>query len=661
MISQKTVQEIIETAKIEEVVGDFVSLKRAGVNLKGLCPFHNEKTPSFVVSPSKNLCKCFGCGKGGDPIQFIREHENMSYPEALRFLANKYGIKVEETETSEEQRQERQLADSLYIVNEFALKHFQEQLLETDYGKSIGLGYFKERGFRQEIIKKFGLGFTPNTRQDFKTKALNAGYKEEHLSKLGLVSKAGNDFFRNRVMFTIHSLTGKVVGFAGRILVKGTKAPKYLNSPESEIYNKSKTLYGAYFAKTAIRKNDECIMVEGYTDVLSLHQAGIEHVVASSGTSLTEGQIRLIKRYTPNMKFIYDGDAAGIKAALRGLDLVLEQDMNVKVVLLPEGEDPDSYLKKVGTTVFKEYIDKEAKDFILFKTQLLLEEAAGDPIKKANLIKDIVESIAKIPDPIKRSVFVKECSTVMDVEEQILVNEVNKIFNRNIQKKRLQKSAKINQSLQALAEDVQGIEVPFPTEEEFSTKTIVSKPSRSGNEFQEKDIIRLLLEFGEELMDKEEALTVAHYILANVEEVVEDFENPVYKKIALECYELLGQEKAVARQHFIQHQDEEIKQTTLNLLSSPYEYSPNWEKIHDQPLQTQKKPEDNFINDTLSSVNRFKLKSIIKLCAQNQERIKEAFSEGDEIKGFQLMKVQQVLNEKRKIMAEQLGGTVVLK
>ena len=384
MIKPGSVDEILNTVKIEDIVGDYVSLKRRGVNLIGNCPFHNEKTPSFTVSPTKNIFKCFGCGKGGNSAQFLMEHESFTFPEALRHIAKRYNIEIEETVASRESIEERQMLDSLFIVNQYARDFFQKQLFETDEGKSVGLSYFKDRGFLEDTIKKFGLGFAPNHNKLLTNTAVSVGHKESLLKKLGLTTSYGKDFFRNRVMFTIHNLSGKVIGFGGRILQKDVKAPKYINSPETEVYNKSKVLYGAYFAKKSIRQNDECIMVEGYTDVLSLHQSGIENVVASSGTSLTVEQIRLVKRYTPNMKILYDGDTAGVKAALRGLDLVLEQDMNVKVVLLPEGEDPDSYLQKVGVTAFKEYIEQEANDFLLFKTKLLLKEAAGDPINAFN-------------------------------------------------------------------------------------------------------------------------------------------------------------------------------------------------------------------------------------------------------------------------------------
>ncbi|HMQ91424.1 MAG TPA: DNA primase, partial [Flavilitoribacter sp.] len=389
MIANKTVQEVMEATKVEEVVQDFVTLKRRGVNLLGLCPFHNEKTPSFTVSPAKNIYKCFGCGKSGDGVRFLMDHEHYTFPEAIRHLARKYNIEIEEKALSPETLAEMQYTDSLYIVNQFAVEYYQHQLHETDLGKSVGLSYFKKRGFREDTMRKFGLGFAPEQGSALTDAAVKAGHTVDFLQKVGLTTQNQRDFFRNRVMFAIHNLSGKVIGFGGRILQKDVKAPKYINTPETEIYNKSKVLYGAFFAKQAIRQQDECILVEGYTDVISLHQAGIQNVVASSGTSLTTDQIRLIKRYTPNVKIIYDGDFAGIKAALRGVDLLLEQDLNVRIVLLPEGEDPDSYLQSVGAAVFSDYIADKSKDFVLFKADLLMKETAGDPIRRSEVIKDI--------------------------------------------------------------------------------------------------------------------------------------------------------------------------------------------------------------------------------------------------------------------------------
>ena len=676
MISQKSVQEILERARIEDIVEDFVDLKRRGVNMIGLCPFHNEKTPSFTVSPSKNICKCFGCGKGGDPVQFLKEKEDLSFPEALRYIAKKYGIQIEEKELSQEAIKEKQLFDSLYLVNEYGKEFYQKELFETTRGKSVGLSYFKSRGFREATIKKFGLGYAPNAKDMLTTSAVAAGYNIELLRKVRLTNKYDGDFFRDRVMFTIHNQSGKVIAFAGRTLQKNSKTAKYINSPESEVYIKNKILYGAYFAKRAIREANECILVEGYTDVISLHQAGIENVVASSGTSLTVGQIGLIKRYTPNIKILYDGDAAGIKAALRGLDLVLEQDMNVKVCLLPDGEDPDSYMQKVGLTAFKEYMDKEGKDFILFKTNLLLAEVANDPVKKTDLIKDIVQSISKIPDAIKRSMYVKQCAQLMEVGEDLLVAESHKEIQK-VKKKKEQKAYFDRKRQQAA-----GNSAPFPS----NAPTWGNEPppmmneapfpdmdygevapnsagevqggtpkSIEGDEFQEKDIIRILLSGGEQIFDEEADITVAEYILNNIEDVIDSFDDLVYEAIAKEY----NKNRKLTGNHFLTHKDKEIKQVAINLLASPYDYSPGWEERFEKPMN-QKKPEENFTKDSIYSLRRFKLKKVIKMCNENQEKIGKLQKEDNLPKMMKLMKKQQKLMAIRNELAAQMN-TVVIK
>jgi DNA primase len=674
MIPEKTVTEILETAKIEDVVGDFVTLKRRGVNMIGLCPFHNEKTPSFTVSPAKNIFKCFGCGQAGNTAKFIMEHESSTFPDALRYLANKYGIKIEEKKLTPEMRAAMQAEDSLFIVNDYALKYFQDTLFETDMGKSVGLNYFKERGYREETIRKWGLGFTDERKSDFTTKATADGHAIDKLKKLGLTSQYGNDFFRNRVMFTIRNLSGKVAAFAGRIMVKDVKAPKYINSPETEVYNKSKTLYGAYFAKKQIRKNDECILVEGYTDVISLHQAGIENGVASSGTSLTVEQIGVVKRFSKNMKILYDGDAAGVKAALRGLDMVLEQDMNVKVVLLPEGEDPDSYVNKVGTAKFQEYIDQEAKDFILFKTSLLLKEAAGDPIKKTELIKGIVGSIAKIPDPIKRSLYVKECAKVMEVDEQVLIVEANRTVGQLMKKRQLDRERKARQQARERQKgrgDNSGFgnDFPPPPPEFYPTEggdhpmphwDDLTPPAKkrkveSGDTFQEKDIVRILIEFGGKIYDEETKTTVAEYILTNIEDVLDEFDNAEYKSLAQTCMELVVAKKEFTTQYFIGHRDTDLSSLAVDLLHSPYEYSEGWEK-HEIFLRSQKMPEDNFYKDADKSLKQFKRKKIEKTIAKNQARMKE---EKDPKKLMRYMKVHSKLLAMRNELAAELGARVL--
>jgi DNA primase len=420
LIPKDTVDKIIETSRIEEVVGDFVSLKRRGTSMIGLCPFHNEKTPSFYVSVGKGIFKCFGCGKGGDSVRFIMEHEKAAYPEALRYLANKYSIEIEEVENTPEERAVNDRRESLHIVSAWAAKFFQEQMHLTEEGKSIGLSYFKERGFRDDIIKKFELGYSPDIWDALTQNALTEGYNIQFLEQTGLTILKENDKFydrfRGRVMFPIHSFTGRVIGFGGRTLKTDKAVPKYVNSPESDIYHKSNVLYGLFFAKKAMRDEDNCYLVEGYSDVLSVHQAGIENVVASSGTSLTIEQIRMIGRFTKNITILYDGDDAGIKASLRGLDMILEEGLNVKIVLFPDGDDPDSYVQKFGSAEFKSHIEGNKKDFILFKTSILLKDAGNDPIKRAGIIREVVESIAKIPDGIKSSVFVRECSSLLKIE-----------------------------------------------------------------------------------------------------------------------------------------------------------------------------------------------------------------------------------------------------
>jgi DNA primase len=664
MITQRTIQEIMDAARVEEVVGDFVTLKRRGSNLTGLCPFHNEKTPSFSVNPARNIFKCFGCGKGGDPITFVMEHESIGYPEALRYIAKKYNIAIEETEVSKEYLEEKLLNDSLFLVNERALKFYQDQLFETDKGKSIGLQYFKERGFREDTIRKWGLGFSPENRDSLTKTLVTEGYSIDLLRKLGLTSKQyEQDFFRNRVMFTIHGMVGKPIAFAGRIMQKDANAPKYINSPETDIYVKNKVLYGLFHAKKYIQKEDETILVEGYTDVISLHQAGIENVVASSGTSLTTEQIRLVKRFTPNIKIIYDGDTAGVKAALRGLDMVLEEDMNVKIVLLPDKEDPDSYVQRVGATAFQEYIKKEAKDFILFKTQLLVEEAAGDPIKKAKLIKDIVASIAKIPDPVKRQLYLRECAALMRVEESILIGETGKLVRKSMEDKKKggaapSASAYSSDQWAGLSEDMsQPNDNQLIVEEAYSEKR--NQPMGS-DEAQERDIIRILIASGGEIYDKEHNVTVAAYIISNIEEVIESFDNRLYHKIVQETVSMIQKNTPLSTQHFLSHSVKEIRELSASLLSNPYDYSDNWQNKLNRPLETQKSPELNFSMDSMQAIKRFKLRKIIKLCEQNQEIVRKSSDTGDVSTMMKHLKIQQRLLEMRNNLAKEMN-TIVFK
>lgn len=646
MISQKTIQTVFETVKVEDVVGDYVKLTRRGVNYIGLCPFHNEKTPSFTVSPVKNIYKCFGCGEGGNAVNFLMELEQLSYPEAIRSLAKKYNIELEEDELDEEQVAQIKLADNLYLVNQFAQEHFQQQLFETDYGKSVGLGYLKKRGFREEIIKKFGLGFANGGANDLMQEGLNKGYQEEVLEQAGLI-KNKRDFFRNRVQFPIHNISGKVIGFGGRILTSNKKAPKYLNTPESDIYNKRKSLYGIYFARKTMVQLDKCYMVEGYTDVLSLHQAGIENIVASSGTSLTTDQVRLVKRYTPNITILYDGDKAGIKAALRGLDIVIEQDMNVRVVLLPEGEDPDSYLQKVGATAFKNYIEEEAKDFILFKSDLLLQDAAQDPIKKAAVIRDIVDSIAKVPDAVKRSLYVQKCAQLMDMSEQLLHTEVNKRLN-----------AQATKAYQQQEKQQQAQQAPFPQEEPIPAIGKVA-PKKRNEHYQERDIVRILINFGDRALDEE--TSVAEFILLDMLDLLEEFDQEICSKIVREYLAQMQQNNLPNSSYFITHPDAAIAKMAVNAVATlqEHDFSEGWERLN-VFLNTQEIPEKNHIADAKSGVLRFKLKKIERLIRKNQQELKLA-QEAKNMEDMMIcLKINQKLQTMKMGLAQQLN-TVVLR
>ena len=654
MIKPNTVREIIETARAEDIVGDFVNLRKRGTNLIGLCPFHNEKTPSFNVNPARNIYKCFGCGRGGDPVNFLMEHQQLSFPEALRWIANKYGIEIEEVELSEEERAEQQLADSLFIANQFAVDYYQEQLFDTDRGRSIGLSYFKKRGFREETLRKFGLGYAPMGRDIFSKAAQAAGHKKETLEKAGLI-KNDRDFFRDRVMFSIRNLSGKVVGFGGRILQKDVKAPKYINTPETEVYNKSRILFGAYHAKQAIRKEDECIITEGYTDVISLHQSGIENVVASSGTSLTVDQIRLIKRYTQNVKVLFDGDNAGIRAALRGIDLLLEQDLNVKIVLLPNGEDPDSYLQAVGLTAFKGYLQEQAEDFIFFKANLLLKDAGNDPVKRTALIKDIVGSISLIPDPIKRSLYVKECARLFGVDEKLLVGEINKVIAQRLRKHQQKKAATPDAP-------------PFPSApppgfEEMDAGGPPPIPPEApkapqGDEYQEKDLVRLLLLFGDKNFDQDNGQSVAQFIMSNIDDVIDNFDSPLYQRVAKEIQVLVERGEIPSLAHFMQHETEDLRQLAINMATSPYEFSENWEKKWDVVLN-QMQPDENFIKDSAHGLKRFRLRKLSRLCEENVQKVRELTEQNAYDELVLYLKLQQRLQGLRNGLANELG-TVVL-
>lgn len=600
MINKETIEKILEAARIEEVVADFVHLKKRGVNYIGLCPFHNEKTPSFTVSHTKGIFKCFGCGKSGNSVGFVMEHEHFTFREALKYLATKYHITLEETERTAEEIVSETHKESLYIINQYAQNYFSNFLYENEEGKTIGLSYFKERGLRETTIETFKLGYCPAKGDQFTNDAIAAGYQKELLQQLGLTSQYNLDFFRGRVLFPIHSMSGKVIGFGGRTLSADKKIPKYINSPETEIYLKSKIVYGIHQARKSLAQFDECFLVEGYMDVLSLHQAGIENVVASSGTSLTQDQVRLIKRYTSNLTIIYDGDQAGIKAALRGLEIALEEGLNVKILLLPPEDDPDTFIQKTGLQGFHDYVKKNKKDFIHLKTGLFLEEAQNDPVKIAGIIKDIVQSIALIPDAITRSLYARQTSAMLHVEEQILINEINKILRKKA-------SDKLSYS------DKTSIEEPanFQPEQKEMRRSFTFY----FDEEQEKDIIRLLLENSNFELDGEKAIA---RILRNLEDV--EIDNPLYNKIVHEYQSYYDHEEFISQAYFINHEDEAVKMLCLNILQTPYEISDNWAKMHDVHIT------DKFFlagKDIVKTISLLKIKKMIRMKMEVEERIQE--------------------------------------
>ncbi|MFA6275167.1 MAG: DNA primase [Pedobacter sp.] len=572
MINRETIDKIMDTARIEEVVGDFVHLKKRGTSLIGNCPFHGEKTPSFHVSVTKGIYKCFGCGKGGDSVRFIMEHEKYSYPEALKFLAQKYNIEVEETVETVQDLEAQNAKESLYIVSQFAATFFEDQLWNNSEGKAIGLSYFKERGFREDIIKKFNLGYSPDVWDALTQDAVKNKHAEEYLEKTGLSIRNDKgklyDRFRGRVMFPIHNFTGRVIGFGGRTLKTDKNVPKYVNSPESEIYHKSSVLYGLFHAKKAIRDLDNCYLVEGYADVLSVHQAYIENVVASSGTSLTIEQIRLIGRFTQNVTILYDGDAAGIKASLRGLDMILEEGLNVKVVSFPAGDDPDSYMHKVGAGEFKTYIEDNRQDFILYKANILLAEAGTDPIKRAGIIRDIVESIAKIPDNIKASVFIRECSSLLQIEERVLLSELNTM-----------RASKFKKASAPQARASQYQDMP-PADLLADDEPKVATAIASNDELQEQEIVRLLLAFGHELVswDKIDNMYIGSFIMQNLTDVT--FENALCKRIIDHYRTEIENGQLPTANQFIKSEDREIADLAITLSTSPYTLSENWYNKH---------------------------------------------------------------------------------
>jgi DNA primase len=690
MISQNTIQEILGRIDIIDIVGDFVKLKKRGANYLGLCPFHNEKTPSFTVSPSKEIYKCFGCGRSGNSISFVMEHEKYSYVEALKWLANRYGIEIEETFTTDEQRQQIQTADSLYIINSFAQQFFSNQLFDTEEGQDIGLSYLKERGFREEIIKKFQLGYSPGQRDAFAKEAIAKQYNPELLLKTGLVVNRNEqlqDNYRGRVIFPVHNHSGKVLGFGARILKSNDKAPKYINTPENEIYVKSKILYGSYFARQAIDKADECLLVEGYTDVISLHQSGIENVVASGGTSLTVDQLRLIKKYTNHLTIIYDGDAAGIKAALRGLDMALEEGLNVKLVLIPDKEDPDSYVNKVGPTVFREFIQKNKRDFILFQLDVALKDAGSDSNKKAEVVNQIAETISRInkaEDFTKQQDYIKQCSEILRIDESGLHALVNKFIRNRIvtQEKALPfEEAKLQEENARKAQE---------TDYDDATFNLLFK-----DELQERELARILLEFGTKYWNEEQL--IADHIFSEIDETLLD--NPdIIRLINAFREQIRIAPRQVNKNFFVYNTDTKLSSLAVSLLNVPYEESDHWRKEYSQATGYQKQlfeqsyeqfiktvargndqqlmnylkmDEDKTHIEIESVLSYIKLRKIHRLMIENQKDLEKEHSKEEKdildhthahLKAMEedLIKAHQHIKELQKSITEKLG-TVILR
>lgn len=717
MIDQATIDRILDAAQIVDVVSEFVTLRRRGVNYIGLCPFHNEKTPSFSVSPSKGLCKCFSCGKGGNVVHFIMEHEQLSYYEALKWLARKYNIEVKERELTEEEKQASNLRESLFVVNQFASEYFQNVLYNVEEGQRIGMTYLRSRGFRDDIIKKFQLGYSTDNRDALARTAIEKGYKPEFLEKTGLCYRKDDgtlrDRFWGRVIFPVHTLSGKVVAFGGRVLNAATKnvQMKYVNSPESEIYHKSRELYGIYFAKQAMVRQDRCFLVEGYTDVISMHQSGIENVVASSGTALTSDQIRLIHRFTNNITVLYDGDGAGIKASIRGIDMLLEEGMNVKVCLLPDGDDPDSFARKHNATEYQAYINDHEVDFIRFKTDLLIEEAGKDPIKKANLITSIVKSISVIPDSITRNVYIRECSEMLRMEERVLVNAVGKLKeqadeNRKKEEQRKEYRARLQAEQQATQQmavstppadaevsgalaSLSGADAPIesivpgdelpPMPEEGGVDSsyppapvednYISFIPAEGNEEelfykQEVDLMRMLIRYGEKVMcmtEDEEGneipVTVAEYIAEGLHNDSLGFHIALHRRVLNECVAHIHDSGFCAERYFVSHLDPEVSKLAAEMASDRYvlsKYHSRGQKIvTDEERLYELIP--RLLVDFKLNIVTAELNHILKALTTNSEVSRDSKS------AYEIMQRYKQLHEVRIVLARHAGDRVVLR
>ncbi|ASZ11751.1 DNA primase [Chitinophaga sp. MD30] len=656
MISQQTIQQILNRIDIVEIVGSFVKLKKRGTNYLGLCPFHNEKSPSFTVSPSKEIYKCFGCGASGNTISFIMEHEKYSYVEALRWLAQKYNVEIEETEVSAEAKQRLLLADSLHIINNYAREYFTENLFSSDEGQNVGLSYFEERGFTEETIRKFQLGYCSNDRDAFTKAALAKGYNLEYLQKTGLVTIRNDqpvDNYRGRVIFPIHNQSGKTIGFGARILVKSDRAPKYINSPENEIYFKSKVLYGAYYARHAIDRQNECLLVEGYTDVISLHQAGIENVVSSSGTSLTVDQLRLIKKFTNNLTLLFDGDNAGVKAALRGLDLAIEEGLNVKLVLIPDKEDPDSYVQKIGADTFREFIQTNKQDFILFKLQTSMQEAGNDTNRKSQLVNEIAETISKIDkaeDFTKQQDYIRQCSQLLKIDEQGLIILVNKFIRERLTKQELKHARNNNTAEEDLPDEaIAAMEALEAMDNGISDAAALFNK----DEKQERELVKILLRFGDMPFSQEDNKSVADYVFNLPYDFESLADSEMVKKILREYKDLYDQGNTPDKKWFLYHQDLEIaKQVALILEDKEADLSVNWK----ERFEINTVCGDNaYLKDTISTTNYLILRKIKKLVHENQQEGEKAETAEAQLASLQM---HQHLKQLERELTQGLGTVI---
>ncbi|MCB0762217.1 MAG: DNA primase [Flavobacteriales bacterium] len=645
MIPKEIVDKIFETAVIEDVIGDFVNLKRSGSSYKARSPFTEEKTPSFFVVPHKGIFKCFSSGKGGNVVNFLMEHEKLSYPEALRWLADRYNIEVPEVEESPEQQEIASEKESLALITAFAQEYFSNYMFNTEEGQAVGLSYFTERGFREDTIRKFQLGFCPDKWDQFTQDAMTKGYALKFLIQSGLSKDRDGspyDFFRGRVMFPICNVAGKVIAFGGRTLRTDKKVAKYFNSPESLLYNKSRVLYGIHLAKGPMVKLDSCYIVEGYTDVISLHQSGVENVVASAGTALTDDQIKLIKRYTRNVTILFDGDAAGIKASFRGIDMLLSQGMNVRVVAFPDGEDPDSFARKTPSTELNDFLKNQADDFIVFKTNLLSKEAAGDPVKRGGMVRDIVESIALIPDMIQRSVYIQECSRLMGMEEAILTQEMNKVVKRE-----LKKSGHVDR-------------IPDP---------VLMPPQQPQQErgiqieHQERDLIRLLLNYGQHIIHlpaeteepaEPEEITVSEYLIHEVEVDHLTFSKPEYTQIITEYASHLDEERFPEEKYFATHHDQLVSTLCANLITDQYTLSDNWELKHSIYPE---KEESLLLKAVQDCVARLRLRNIQVMMHELNEKLKNPELTDEDLARLMQRKIR--LDKAKMVLSAYFGTTIL--